>query len=89
MSGSAMVYRSHQDLLERLKEALRVYYAQQRLLPPRITVHTTLVVAAQAALNELDVFTVAVEGLGGCLTPEVWLWLPAEEDEGHPVGEES
>jgi len=76
-----MVYRSYQDLQERLKEALRVYYSHVHRLPARITVHTTLVEAAQTALKELDVSHVTVEGLGGCLTPEVWLWVPNNEED--------
>jgi hypothetical protein len=78
MSGQAWVHRSHHALREHLTEALAVYQEDLGHLPPRITVHKSQVGAAEAALPaEVEI---AVEGLGGCLTNEIWLWLPDEEE---------
>ena len=81
MSGQVLVHRSHHDLSEHLAEALRVYEEHLGHLPSRITVHTSQVAAAETALPaEAEI---AVEGLGGCLANEIWLWLPDEIEEEH------
>jgi hypothetical protein len=79
MSGQALVHRSHHELPEHLTEALATYCAAQGQMPSRITVHPSQVAAARAALSAGA--KIAVEGLGGCLTNEIWLWLPSDEEE--------
>jgi hypothetical protein len=60
------------DLMERLREALRDYYARHGRLPSGVVVHKSLVREAAEALAALDL-RLPVEGVGGCLVPEVWL----------------
>jgi hypothetical protein len=79
MTAQAWVHRSYHELPEHLAEALAAYRAAQGRLPPRITVHKSQVGAAEAALPAGA--EIAVEGLGGCLANEIWLWLPDEEEE--------
>ena len=79
MRGQALVHRSHHELSAHLTEALAVYRAAQGRWLAKITVHTSQVTAAQAALPAEG--EIAVEGLGGCLANEVWLWLPGENEE--------
>lgn len=79
MGRQAYVHRNPHALPEHLAEALTAYWTARGHLPPRITVHTSQVAAARAALPaeaEID-----VEGLGGCLVNEIWLWLPEEAPE--------
>jgi hypothetical protein len=79
MTAEALVHRSGHALPEHLAEALRVYEEHLGHLPSRITVHNSQVAAALAVVpTETDI---AVDGLGGCLANEIWLWLP-EENEG-------
>ncbi len=79
MNGQAWVHCSHHALPEHLTETLAVYRENLGHLPPRITVHPSQVAAARAALSAGA--KIAVEGLGGCLTNEIWLWLPSDEEE--------
>jgi hypothetical protein len=68
------VYRyPHGDLTERLREALRDYYARHGRLPGAVVVHRSLKDEAAKALAALDLPRLPVEGVGGCLVPEVWL----------------
>jgi len=68
------VYRADRgDLTERLREALRDYYARYGRLPGAVVVHKSLVREAAEALAALDLPRLPVEGVGGCLVPEVWL----------------
>jgi len=67
------VYRHpYGDLKERLREALRDYYARHGQLPGSVVVHKSLVREAVEALAALGL-RLPVEGVGGCLVPEVWL----------------
>jgi hypothetical protein len=67
------VYRNgHGDLTERLREALRDYYTRYGQLPAAV-VHPSLKDEAAKALAALDLPRLPVEGVGGCLVPEVWL----------------
>jgi hypothetical protein len=67
------VYRNgHSDLTERLQEALQDYHARYGRLPGSVVVHKSLVREAVEALAALDL-RLHVEGVGGCLVPEVWL----------------
>jgi hypothetical protein len=79
MSAQAYVHRNQQALPEHLQEALTAYHAVRGHLPPRITVHKSQVATARAALPAGT--AISVEGLGGCLVNEIWLWLPEEEAE--------
>ena len=68
------VYRHpHGDLTERLREALRDYYARYGRLPGAVVVHRSLKDEAAKALAALDLPRLPVKGVGGCLVPEVWL----------------
>jgi hypothetical protein len=84
--AQAYVYRdtTHTPLLERVAEALTNYRRQQGHLPPKITVHKPQVDAARAALKKLGIAIAAIEGLGGCLANEIWLWVPEPEEEPCP-----
>jgi len=67
------VYRNgHSDLTERLQEALQDYHARYGRLPGSVVVHPSLKDKAAKALAALDL-RLPVEGVGGCLVPEVWL----------------
>ena len=79
MTAQACVHRSHHEVPEDMREALAWYQTRWHSLPPRITVHKSQVGAAEAALPAGA--EIAVEGLGGCLANEIWLWLPDEEEE--------
>jgi hypothetical protein len=68
-----LVYRASGDLTERLREALRDYYARHGRLPGSVVVHKSLVREAMEALAALDLPRLPVKGVGGCLVPEVWL----------------
>ena len=78
MTAEALVHRSHHELPEHMREALAWYQTRWHSLPPGVTVHTSQIGAAQAALPAETELT--VEGLGGCLTNEIWLWLPDPEE---------
>jgi len=68
------VYRADRgDLTQRLQEALRDYYGRHGRLPGSVVVHKSLVREAAEALAALDLPRLPVEGVGGCLVPEVWL----------------
>jgi hypothetical protein len=68
------VYRyPHGDLKERLREALRDYYARHGRLPGSVVVHPSLKEEAAGALAALELPRLPVKGVGGCLVPEVWL----------------
>jgi hypothetical protein len=68
------VYRADRgDLTERLREALRDYYARYGQLPGSVVVHPSLKEEAVEALAALDLPRLPVKGVGGCLVPEVWL----------------
>lgn len=77
----AWVYRSNGDLKRRLTAALAFYHTQRGADedPVRVTVNKGEVEQAVALLSETDV---EVEGAGGCLITEVWLWTT--EDEAAP-----
>jgi hypothetical protein len=79
MSGQAYVHRNGHVLSEHLAEALAAYQEDMGHLPPRITVHQSQVTAARAALSAGT--NIVVEGLGGCLANEIWLWLSSDEEE--------
>ncbi len=83
MPAQALVHRNAHALPEHLTEAL-TYYRQktQGHLPAKITVHKSLVEAARAALRASTSGQggIVIEGLGGCLVNEIWLWLPEPED---------
>lgn len=77
MTGAYAVYRNgHGDLTERLREALRDYYARYGQLPPGVVVHPSLKEETAKALAALDLPQMPVGGAKGCLVPEVWLPLP-------------
>ena len=68
------VYRDGRgDLKERLREALRDYYARHGRLPGAVVVHRSLKEEAVGALAALELPRLPVKGVGGCLVPEVWL----------------
>jgi len=70
------VYRyQHGDLPQRLREALRDYYARHGRLPSGVVVHKSLKDEAAKALAALELPRLPVKGVGGCLVPEVWLPL--------------
>jgi hypothetical protein len=80
--ATTMVHRNlHDKLPEHLGKALDDYRTMQGYIPPKVTVHQSQVERAREILREMDVVNVTVEGLGGCLANEVWLWLPDEDDD--------
>ena len=74
--GRPMGYEVYRDgrgsVRERIREAVRGYYARHRRLPVSVVVNPTEAEAAREALEALDL-KVRVESSGGCLKPEVWL----------------
>jgi hypothetical protein len=78
--ATAMVHCNTHTLSEHLDEAVHDYRALRGHLPPRVTVHKSLLEEARQTLREMNVVNVAVEGLGGCLANEIWLWLPDDEE---------
>lgn len=84
MPAQALVHRNAHALPKHIQEALTYYRQKTRgHLPAKITVHKSLVEAAREALraSTSEQSGIIVEGLGGCLVNEIWLWLPEPEDE--------
>ena len=79
MAIKAFVHRSQCELPEHMREALAWYQTNLNSLPPKITVHKSQVEAAEAALPAQA--EIGVEGLGGCLINEIWLWQPEEDED--------
>ena len=60
---------------DRIKAAMIAYYQARRSLPAGIAVSPRELGAAVVATAALGL-KIPVEGIGGCLVPEVWLEVP-------------
>jgi len=81
MVGHHLVYRNGDGNIEdRLRAALACFYERYHRLPIAVVVNPSEVAGAKAALRALDLPRLAVQSVGGCLVPEVWLGVPGEEN---------
>ncbi len=76
-----LVYRNgHGNIEDRLRAALAYFYERYHCLPIEVVVNPSEVAGAKTALRALDLPRLAVQSVGGCLVPEVWLGVPGEEN---------
>ena len=60
---------------DRIKAAVTAYYQARRALPAGIAVNPRELGTAVVATAALGL-KIPVEGIGGCLVPEIWLEVP-------------
>lgn len=60
---------------DRIKAAVTVYYQARRAMPAGIAVNPCELGTAVVATAALGL-KIPVEGMGGCLIPEIWLEVP-------------
>jgi hypothetical protein len=71
-----MMYITYRDgtgpVEARIEKAVRLFYADRRVLPAAIVVNPNELDGAREAIKVLALRT-PVKSVGGCLVPEVWL----------------